>query len=56
MLSFTLLRYLIEENLKLDTVKMSMVNLKQLETRPKIDLNGLLKRGRRTEIHFYIEY
>ena len=33
-----------------------MVDLKQLETRLKIDLNGHLKRGRRNEIHFYIEY
>lgn len=38
-----MLRCLIEElwNLKLDAMKMSTVNLKQLEAGPKIDLNGL---------------
>lgn len=35
---------------------MSMVNLKQLEVGPKIDLNGLLRRVKRTGIYFYIEY
>lgn len=35
---------------------MSMVNLKQLEAGLKMDLNGLLRRVRRTGVHFYLEY
>lgn len=40
----------------MDTVQMGKVNLKQLEAGPKIDLNGLLRKVKRTVIRFYIDY